>query len=377
MQEGFEREAIDPREIKRYNRIKILVSVASILLGVGFLAGVLLTGFSAVLERWVSGVTDQAYVGFLLFLLILGGMETVLSLPLSFYGGYVVEHRFGLSNQSLGRWCWEEVKGMLVGVALLTPLMLLFYFFLRRFPVTWWIPVGGLFFLFSVLLAKLGPVLLFPLFYRFVPVEDASLKHRLERLAEKVGLDVSGMFSFNLSKNTKKANAAFAGLGKTRRVLLADTLLEHFSAEEIEAVAGHELGHYRYGHLWKGILVGLVLSFGGLFVASVLFRLTMEHFGGVWGDELAALPLLGLLLMGFGLVTAPVQNAISRHFERQADGFTVELCGGGASFVVALEKLETLNKADREPHPLVEFLFYGHPSLKKRIACIRSMEGRA
>jgi len=361
----------DPQEIKQYNRIKILLSVTSLSIGVVFLLAVLFSGFSATLEKWIQGITGHPYLEFLLFILILSGVEMFITLPLDFYGGYVVEHRFGLSNQSFGRWCWEEIKEMLVALVLFTPLLVIFYFFLRRFPLFWWVFVGFIYFLFSVLLVKLGPVLLFPLFYKFSPIEDESLKSRLKSISEKVGLTVSGIFSFNLSKNTKKANAAFAGLGKTRRILLADTLLENFSIEEIETVTAHELGHYCHGHLWKGIFLSLVFTFGGLFSSNVLFRLTMKSFGGVRGDELATLPLLALFLMGFGLVVAPLQNAVSRHFERQADLFSAELTKNPDSFISALEKLEKLNKADREPHPLVEFFFYSHPPIKKRIDNIR------
>jgi len=359
------------REIKQYNRIKILLSVISLFIGAAFLLSVLFSGFSAVLEKWIQSITSHPYLEFLLFVFILGGIEMVITLPLGFYSGYVVEHKFGLSNQNFGRWCWEEMKEMLVALVLFTPLLVIFYFFLRQFPLFWWVFVGFIYFFFSVLLVKLGPVLLFPLFYKFSPIENESLKNRLKSISEKIGLTVSGIFSFNLSKNTKKANAAFAGLGKTRRILLADTLLENFSIEEIEAVVAHELGHYRYGHLWKGIFLSLVFTFGGLFSSNILFRLTMKNFGGVRGDELSALPLLILFLMAFALVVTPFQNAVSRHFEREADLFSVELTKNPEHFISALEKLEKLNKSDREPHPLVEFFFYSHPPIKKRIDNIR------
>ncbi len=361
----------DSKEIKQYNRIKILLSVISLFIGAAFLLSVLFSGFSTVLEKWIQSITGHPYLAFLLFVFILGGIEMVITLPLGFYSGYVVEHKFGLSNQSFGRWCWEEMKEMLVALVLFTPLLVIFYFFLRQFPLFWWVFVGFIYFFFSVLLVKLGPVLLFPLFYKFSPIENESLKNRLKSISEKIGLTVSGIFSFNLSKNTKKANAAFAGLGKTRRILLADTLLENFSIEEIEAVVAHELGHYRYGHLWKGIFLSLVFTFGGLFSSNILFRLTMKNFGGVRGDELSALPLLILFLMGFALVVTPFQNAVSRHFEREADLFSVELTKNPEHFISALERLEKLNKSDREPHPLVEFFFYSHPPIKKRIDSIR------
>ena len=363
-----------PSEAKKYNRIKLMLSVISVVLGIGFLAVILLTGFSAALEKKIWDFTSQRWLGFLIFVHTLGFMETMITLPLGFYGGFVVEHQYKLSTQSFGRWCWEEFKGLLVGLVLLTPLLLLFYFFLIRYPSSWWIPVGVVFFMFSFLLAKLGPVLIFPLFYTFSPVSDESLKKRLQLISERVGLHVAGVFSFNLSKNTKKANAAFAGLGRTRRILLADTLLDNFTSDEIAAVTGHELGHYRYHHIWKTIFLGFVLTFGGLYLASFFYWITLPSFGGTRGDELAVLPLLALFLFGFGLITMPVQNLLSRRFERQADRFVAEEIGGSDALVSALDKLGELNKADREPHPVVEFLFYSHPSLKKRLDYIRSIQ---
>ena len=371
----MEEEKIDPREVKRYNRIKLALSVTSMLLGVGFLAAVLFFGFSAELAVRVSRITEHPFLAFLLFAFVLGSIETVIAFPLSFYGGFVVEHRFGLSNQSFGRWFWEEVKGLLVGLAIMTPLMMAFYLCLRRFPVSWWIPAGLVYFLFAVLLAQLGPLLIFPLFYTFFPVESDALKVRLRRLSENAGLIISDIYSFNLSKNTKKANAAFAGLGRTRRILLADTRLVEFSEDEIGSVIGHELGHYRCRHLWKGIVLGFIVILGGLGLSNLFYSMSMKPFGGVRGDELATLPLLALFLAGFGVAITPLQNAVSRHFERQGDGFAARETGYPEAFVSALGKLEKMNKADRRPHPVVEFFFYSHPALGKRIARIRSMEG--
>ena len=369
------RDRIDPEEVKRYHHIKITFSVVSLAMGIGYLFFILFSGFSQGAAAWAMGVSDRPAPAFLLFVFVLGGIEGVITLPLTFYGGFVVEHRFGLSAQSFGRWCWEQSKGVLVGFVLLTPLLLLFYAFLRMSPEFWWVPVGFVYFLFTVLLAEIGPVLIFPLFYKFSPVEDGALRQGLIRMSERVGLKITGIFKFNLSKNTKKANAAFTGLGRTRRVLLADTLMDAFSTEEIETVIGHELGHYRYGHLWKGLLAGFALSFGGLFLAHSLYRWTMGGFGGVRGDELSVLPLLALFLAGFGLATAPLQNALSRRFERQADRFAVAETGSAEAFISSLEKIGRLNKADPSPHPLVEFFFYSHPPLKKRIEAIRAVGG--
>ena len=362
-------------ETKKYNRQKIILGVASTILGIVFLTAVLVSGASAAVEDIVSAWTRAAIPAFILYTLILGGAGFLIELPLSFIGGYVLEHRYGLSQQSFGRWWLEMVKGLGVTLVIGLPLLIIFYLLLRRFPVLWWIPVGGVYFIFSVLLAQLAPVLLFPLFYRFTPLEDTGLVDQLQSISASEGLRVKGVYRFNLSKNTKKANAAFTGLGSTRRILLSDTLLDGFPPEEVVAVLAHELGHYRFGHLWKGLIAGFILSMGGLFLAGLGYRLTMGAFGGVRGDELAVLPLLALFLAAFGLVTAPLQNALSRHFERQADGYAVKKIGDVKNFIAALRRIGELNKADDWPHPLVEWYFYSHPALGRRIRRVLQLAG--
>jgi STE24 endopeptidase len=363
------------KETKQYNRFKIILRIVSALVGIGFLIILLVSGASVAVEETVNRWTRTPLIAFMLYVLVLGAAGTVIELPLSYTSGFLLEHRFGLSQQTFGRWCWEEVKGIIVGMVIGLPLVLVFYLLLRRYPVFWWIPVGAIYFLFSVLLARLAPVLLFPLFYRFTPVEDEELTSRLKRMSEREGLIIHGVFQFDLSRNTKKANAAFTGLGKSRRILLADNLLDGFPADEVESVLAHELGHYRFGHLWKGLLVGLVLSLCGLYAANLGYRSTMGAFGGIRGDELAVLPLLALFLMAFGLLTAPVQNGLSRRFERQADAYVLDRIDHPESFISALKRLGRLNKVDETPHPFVEFYFYSHPSLSRRIQAIRELTG--
>jgi STE24 endopeptidase len=265
-----------------------------------------------------------------------------------------------------GQWLWEQVKGFLVGIVLGFVLMTIFYYLLWKQPTLWWFYVWLFILAFSILLSRLAPVLIFPLFYKFKPLENETIKERINRIARKNKLHISGIFQFNLSKTTKKANAAFTGIGKTKRVILGDTLLNNFTDDEIETVFAHEVGHYRYKHLWKGIAIYSALSLAGLFLVYLVYSSIISHFNYP-PHQLEALPYLGLLLYLYGFITGPISNAISRHFEYQADNFAVAETSKPAVYQACLEKLADLNLADQQPHPLVEFLFYSHPSIEHRI----------
>ncbi|UCH61622.1 MAG: M48 family metallopeptidase [Fidelibacterota bacterium] len=359
---------------KQYHRTKLILSLLSTGLEWIYLLLLVLTPLAAWLVE-LTGISGNPYLHFLLFSLAAGLIAMVFLLPISFTSGYIVEQHYELSNQTPAAWAWEQLKGLLVGGALGLPLALVFYACLRSFGAGWWLPVGVVVFLFAVVLGRLAPILIFPLFYKFEPLaDDHPLKTRIEDLCGSVGLNVAGVYRFNLSKTTKKANAAFTGLGRAKRVLLADTLLDEFPEEEIAAVVAHELGHFRLRHIWKGMALGMVLTFIGLYVvARIHFSLARTEVAA-----LATLPWLALLLSVYGFVTGPLSNAFSRRQEFAADRYSAELSGDGSALAdgpsaalrAGLERLAELNLADRDPHPVVEFLFHGHPSIKRRLAAL-------
>jgi len=243
----------------------------------------------------------------------------------------------------------------------------IFFTLLRLYPESWWFWMGTVMVLISIIIARLAPVLLFPLFYKFSPLEDPSLAADVSTFCEKVGLQLDGVYQFNLSKTTRKANAAFTGIGKSKRVILGDTLLNNMETNEILAVLAHELGHYKLKHMWKGMAIGILITFLGLFLVSVAYNSALILFSFQYPAQIAALPLIGILLTIYQFITAPLQNAYSRANERAADDFAVKLIGNPQSFIAGLNKLAKQNLSDRTPHPLVEFLFYSHPSIEKRI----------
>ncbi len=363
---GSVEDAAGPSRPKAYHRTQLALSLSSTAAGWAYLLLLVLTPLSAWLAA-ATKLTANPYLHFVLFGLAAGVLAQVYALPLSFLSGYLVEHRYQLSNQSLAGWAWERTKGALVGAAVGLPLALVFLACLRAFGAGWWLPVGGVLILFTVVLGRLAPTLIFPLFYEFEALaDDHPLKERIGTLSSSVGLNVAGVFRFNLSKTTKKANAAFTGLGRAKRVLLSDTLLEQFPDDEILAVVAHELGHFKMRHIWKGMALGIVLTVVGLkLVASVHASITA---GNV--TDLATLPWLALLLGLYSFATAPLANAYSRRNEFAADGYSRRLLGSGRDLASGLQRLAELNLADRDPHPLVEFMFYNHPSITRRLVAL-------
>ena len=292
----------------------------------------------------------------------------LLFLPLNFFGDFHLEHKFGLSNESFGRWALDELKSLALNFVLGVLVLDVLYFQLRRAGEWWWIGAGLFFLLFGVVLSTVFPVVILPMFYKLQPLENESLKQKLVALAQRVGAKVLGVYRMNMSEKTKKANAAFAGLGATKRIILGDTLLDKFAEDEIEVVMAHEMAHYKHGDISKLIAWSTTTTFIGLWLADKGLRAGMQHFGFTAISDLGAFPLLALCLFVFGLVAMPVNNAFSRWRERLADLEALALTKNPDGFIRAMRKLADQNLADLAPHPAIEFLLHDHPSLARRIS---------
>ena len=354
------------REYARINRRWMLVDLA---LGGLYLLAWLGLGWSAGLRQAVGGLTDWPWLQLLFYVAVFGGIYTLISLPLGYYTGFILPHRFGQSVETLRGWLLDQLKGLLVGAVLGGIVIEAIYAVLRAFPETWWLWAAGMMLVFNVLLANLGPVLLFPIFYKFVPLgeEHRELAERLVRLSERAGTRVRGVFTFDMSRRTKSANAALTGLGNTRRIILGDTLLSEFTPDEIETVLAHELGHHVHRDIPLGMLVETVSTLVGLYLAALALRWGVAQFGFSGVDDLAAMPLFLLVLGVFGLVTMPLTNAYSRWRERLADRYALQATRNGPAFASAMTRLANQNLAEIDPDPLVEFLLFSHPALNKRI----------
>ncbi|HEV3257909.1 MAG TPA: M48 family metalloprotease [Gemmataceae bacterium] len=356
-----------PPEVKRYQRLKLTASVVSLLLSLSALA-IMAFGFGPsveqVLPHWAQ---DNRWLRLIaLAFLYAAGME-LLTLPLDYWSGFVLEHRYQLSNQTLARWVWRQVKGYLVGGPLGLVLLLGLYSLVWLSGPWWCLWAAAAWLVVTLLLGQLLPVLILPLFYKVTRLEDAALLERLCRVAAGTGLTVEGVYRLHLSAETRKANAALAGLGRTRRVLLGDTLLDQFTPEEIEVVFAHEVGHHVHRHLLKLVAGNVVLAGAGFWLVDRVLHLAAEGLHYRSFDDPAALPLLMFVLAAFGLILAPAQNALSRFFERQCDLYALKRTRMPAAYRSAFVKLARINKAVPDPHPLVVWLFYDHPPIRQRL----------
>ena len=361
-------------ESKKYNNLKLGFGIFKTVLTFLLIFLFVKLGLSKSLENEILRFTSNSYITLVFFVAIAGIFTTIIFFPINLYTEFILEHKFNLSNQSFFGWIWESVKGSLIGAVIGIPLLLIFYFVLESYGALWWLPFAIVLFVLMVVLSKIVPIILLPLFYKVSPIEDDELRKRIMELSKNVNLNVENVFKFDMSKNTKKANAAFAGLGKTKKILLGDTLLNEFTNDEIETVIAHELGHYKHKHIIINIFVSTISSFVVLYLISILHSMSLDWFNFSSITDIAALPLLSLWAMLIGLIQAPLTNILSRKHEYEADKYAVTSTNKKEIFIDTLTKLTEQNLGDKEPHPFVEWFFYSHPSIKNRIAYINSLK---
>lgn len=355
-------------EAKAYGRQKLYCHLADVALDVGTLAAI--AWFAArPLDQWLAAVGACRFdsVRLAMLFVVVAAVQYVVSFPLSLYAGFVLEHRYALSRQTLLLWLRRDLGKSLLTLALGLVLIEGLFWLIWLLGPWWWLAAAGAAFGVSVILGQLVPVLILPLFYKIERLEQDELATRFQRLAAGTSLTIEGVYRLQLSVETVKANAMLAGLGRTRRVLLGDTLLDGFTLDEIEVVLAHELGHHVHRHIAKLIGLGLLFSLVSFFVCD---RLLAWWLGGGFSYAqlpVHVLPLLLLVITGLSLLSSPVLNAVSRHFERQCDRYALERTGRPAAYVAAFTKLARLNKADPQPPWLEVVLFHDHPPIAERL----------
>ena len=362
----------DSPEARRYNRIQRWLGIADFLMGSTFLVLLLVTGWTHSLHDIAEKIGFQNYplsVFVYLFFLLL--ISKGLALGLEYYG-FRMERSFQLSTQKTRSWLWDEVKGFLVGLVLAAIVVELLYFMIRESPQHWWIITWVLFMGLFIALAQLAPVVLFPIFYKFEPLDNEDLRRRLIQLSEHAGTRVRGVYRWKLSEKSKKANAALTGLGNTRRIILAYTLLDNNAPEEIEAVLAHELGHHVHRHILKSILVQAGITLLGFWVANWVLHYAVDHHMFEELSDFANLPLLAITVAVLSLLLMPALNAYSRFNERQADRYAFESIASVEPFISSMNKLALQNLAERTPSKWVEVLFHSHPAISKRVAAAQA-----
>jgi STE24 endopeptidase len=357
----------DSPEAQRYNRIKRWLGIADFIVGFAFLIILLLTGWTG----WLRDLAYRAFQNYSLalffYLLLLLALGKALGFGLDYYG-FRLERRFKLSTQKFRSWIWDEAKGFLVGLVLAGIVVELLYFTLRQWPQHWWVLAWAIFMGLVIVMAQLAPVILFPIFYKFEPLDNEDLRRRLVILSERAGTRVRGVYRWKLSEKSKKANAALTGLGATRRIILADTLLDNYTPEEIEAVLAHELGHHVHRHILKSMFVQAAITLLGFWAANWTLHYAVDQHMFEELSDFANLPLLVLVSSVLSFVLMPALNAYSRFNERQADRYAFESIASVEPFISSMNKLAEQNLAERTPSTFVEWFFHSHPAISRRVA---------
>jgi STE24 endopeptidase len=364
---------LDPerqKQAKEYARIRRRLWLVDTIFSAVYAILWLFLGWASALRDWLATFTSNQWLLVALFVAIFGGIYSVINLPLGYYSGFVLPHRFGQSNQTFRDWVIDQIKGLAVGAPLGLLLLELLYLALRVTGSLWWLWAAAGMLIFTVLLSNLAPVLIAPLFNKYVPLGDEhkELADRLLDLARRANTKVRGVFKFDMSRRTKAANAALTGIGNTRRIVLGDTLINEFSTDEIETVLAHELGHHVHRDIPVLITLGTLSTTLSLFLASLALNWAIRYFGFTGPADVAAFPALGLIFGAYGLITMPLENAVSRWRESMADDYALQATGKKEAFASAFTRLANQNLGEVDPEKWVVFMFYSHPPLGERIA---------
>lgn len=356
---------------KRYSRIRHNLALFELGFTLLFLLIIQFSGLSIKFKSLAALLSSKEIIVIAIYAILLSLFFNIFTFWLDYFSGYRLEHKFGLSRQSLLSWLKDYFKKTLIAGLIYLIVIQVLYFFLRNLPHTWWLWVALFYLIFSLLIAKIFPIFIIPLFYKLEKLKEQGLKDDLLSLVEKVRVKVVDIYKIGLGAKTKKANAALAGIGASKRILLSDTLLSNYSHEEIKATLAHELAHHKYHHFWKLIFINLAITMLAFFLVHIFFNFILKDILTLPIYDISAFPILAFIFTCFNIISTPVQNAISRHFESQADAVAIKLTGKPLAFISLIEKLTKQNLSDPDPSKIVEMFFYDHPPASKRIEAAR------
>jgi STE24 endopeptidase len=349
-------------EAKKYARTRRWLAFGDLSLAGILLLLLVFSGLSQRLAGWfMLPVVPAASLYFVILMVAYG----VLSAPLSYYRGFVLPRRYGLSIQKLTGWLGDRAKAGALGLAFGAGMVAVIYWFITSFPAMWWLLGWGVVVLLSIILTNLAPVIIVPLFFKMEPLSNTDLRTRLEQLAQRAGVRVRGIYTLGLSRKVTTANAALMGLGNTKRIVLSDTLLQRYSPPEIEVVLAHELGHHLRNDIFRLLVIQSAIWLIGFYLTGLALKAGLIPLG--YDSVVAALPLLILIFYLFNLLIAPLTNTYSRQLEVAADDYALRLTDSPDSFINTMTKLADQNLSEAQPSRWVELLIYDHPCYTKRV----------
>jgi STE24 endopeptidase len=351
-----------------YSRSKTFLAVVSSLVGSALVLVLVLSGWLGNLEAWVSRIAVGPLLQGILYVYLIALIFALISLPVAIYAQFVIEQRFGFNRMTWKLFVLDGLKGLLVSVLLMTPLLLGLFLLIRTGP-QWWLWGFLLFTGFQLVMIVVYPKVIAPLFNKFTPLEEGSLKTRVLSLAERQGFKTRGIYLMDGSKRSKHSNAYFSGLGPVKRIVLFDTLVQKFEEDEVVAVLAHEIGHQKLGHILKRLALSLPSGLLGFWIVSLLLNYPpfFEAFGFTNPTPWAAVVLIMFISGPFTFYLKPLFSWWSRHQEFQADRFVQTSTSYGRPFQEALKRLGRENLSNPVPHPLFSFYHNSHPTILERI----------
>ncbi|MCM8757558.1 MAG: M48 family metalloprotease [Candidatus Omnitrophica bacterium] len=359
---------------KRYWRIKYSLAISEVIYILLILFLFLNFGLSKKISISIFSLTGYKYIRVIIYLLVIYLIYSILIFPLDFFQSFILEHKFHLSNQKLIDWFKDWLKQKFIFYIISLILIEFFYFSLSYSPRYWWILISGFWILLSLILAKLIPIFILPLFFKYKRLNDEDLRERIIKLANRMKIALLDVFEIDLSKKTLKANAAFVGLGKSKRVLLADTLKGKYTPQEIELILAHEFSHYRLAHLLKLIFLEACLITSNFYIIYGTVGYFLKKYHLISLEDLASLPIIFIYFIIWAIVTSPLKNFISRIFEKNADILAIKITGLKEDFISLMEKISLQNLSDRNPPPIIKFFFFDHPPIDERIKLINKLD---
>lgn len=352
---------------KKYQSAKIRLFFIELAVTIIYFLVFQFSGISRLTKSYVLRFFENQALIIIGYLFIFGAIYYLINFPIKFYSGFLLEHKYALSNQKFSGWLKDEAKATLISSAIFLMFVELFYYLLKISQGLWWLWMALIWFFFSIFFARIFPVLILPLFYKYKDIDNLNLKQALIDLAKRSGIEVLDVFQIDLSRKTKKANAGLIGLGKTKRIVLADNLTADYNEAQIKTVLAHELGHYKLGHMWKLLIFGAIISLVNFYIVFLSANYIIRILGIPHIYDIETFPAISLILALFSFATLPLCNGYSRKLEREADAFSLANTKDKGAFISCMQRLAQQNLSDPSPNRFIEILFYDHPPISKRI----------
>ena len=345
-----------------YNRVSLNISIASRFLSWSIMSGIIIVFFKYFKSTLINILLAFSFI--VLFYLLI----QLILLPLAYYRGYIIEHRFGLSNQTLAMWFSDYLKENGISILIFSLGMTGIYALMVYIPKYWWIISSAVLAIFVVAATYLYPILIDPLFYKFEKLKDTNFQEQIINITGKASIEVKEVLVADASRKTNKANAYFTGIGGSKRIVVFDNIINNFSRKEALNVIAHEIGHWHYWHIVKSIIIGIISGTAGLFLINAVFT-----YSSMVGDFKSILVII-LLISIISFLSLPLQNAVSRTFERQADNFTMQATENPDAQIQLMLKLAESNLSNVSPHWYIKYFLYSHPPIMERIEAAKNFD---